>query len=183
MRKLIRCTSVLVLSLTCAGVTPAQKMKGHARAAVVEFTAGANVSGMTSESKRHLQATLSHRIVQSEKLDVVDTNHTRRASQAVLADVNNERSTEAAVKLGKQLGVAYVLTGTVAGYDPQGADGFGSAILQVRLVEVATGRVKYASEIAQKGTRKMHGSGVAEMHANVLTPAIVRIVGELGSYQ
>jgi hypothetical protein len=72
-----------------------------------------------------------------------------------------------------------VLTGTVAEYDAKGGDGFGSAILRVRLVEVATGRVKYSGEIAQKGTRKMYGTGVAEMHANVLKPAIVRLVEEL----
>jgi hypothetical protein len=74
-----------------------------------------------------------------------------------------------------------VLTGTVAAYDPKGQDGFGSAILRVRLVDVATGRVQYSSEIAQKGIRKMNGTGVAEMHANVFKPAIVRLVEEIGA--
>jgi TolB-like protein len=175
----IRYTTALVLSVMFAGVAPAEKMRGHARAAVVEFSPGANVSGMTFESKRHLQASIANLIVQSEKFDIVDTNHTREASKGVLAEVNNESSTSAAVKVGKQLGVVYVLTGTVAAYDPKGGDGFGSAILRVRLVEVATGRVTYSSEIAQRGTRKMYGTGVAEMHSNVLKPAIVRLIGEL----
>ena len=179
MLKQIRYTTVLVLSLIFAGVTPAQKMRGHAKAAVVEFSPGANVSGMTFESKRHLQASIANLIVQSEKFDIVDTNHTREASKGVLAEVNNESSTSAAVKVGKQLGVVYVLTGTVAEYDPKGGDGFGTALLRVRLVEVATGSVKYSGEIAQKGIRKMNGAGVAEMHANVLKPAIVRLVEEL----
>lgn len=175
----IRYTTALVLSVMFAGVAPAQKMRGHAKAAVVEFSTGANVSGMTFESKRHLQASIANSIVQSEKFDIVDTNHTREASKAVLAAVNNESSTSAAVKVGKQLGVAYVLTGTVAEYDPKGGDGFGSTILRVRLVEVATGLVKYSGAITQKGTRKMNGTGVAEMHANVLKPAIVRLVEEI----
>jgi len=162
-----------------AGVASAEKMRGHARAAVVEFTPGANVSGMTHESKRHLQASIANLIVDSEKFDIVDTRHTREASQSILAEVNNESSTSAAVKVGKQLGVAYVLTGTVAAYDPKGADGFGSATLRVRLVEVATGRVTYSSEIVQKGTRKMNSTGVAEMQSNVFKPAIVRLVAEL----
>jgi TolB-like protein len=179
MLKQIRFTTALVLSVMCAGVLPAEKMRGHARAAVVEFTPGPNVSGMTFESKRHLQASIANLIVQSEKLDIVDTNHTREASKAILAEVNNEKSTAAAVKVGKQLGVAYVLTGTVAEYDPKGGNGFGSATLRVRLVEVATGRVQYSSEIAQKGTRKMNGTGVAEMQSNVFKPAIVRLVAEL----
>ncbi|MFN7937601.1 MAG: hypothetical protein U0R19_30005 [Bryobacteraceae bacterium] len=181
MLKEIRYTIVVAMSVMFAGVAPAEKMRGHARAAVVEFTPGTNVSGMTFESKRHLQASIANLIVQSEKFDIVDTQHTRDASKAVLAEVNNESSTMAAVKVGKQLGVAYVLTGMVAAYDPKGGDGFGSATLRVRLVEVATGRVEYSSEIAQKGIRKMNGSGVAEMQSNVFKPAIVRLVEELGA--
>ncbi|MBL8214196.1 MAG: hypothetical protein JNK87_25975 [Bryobacterales bacterium] len=179
MLKQVRYTTAVVLTVMVAGVMPAQKMRGHARAAVVEFTPAANVSGMTFESKRHLQATIASRIVQSEKFDVVDTNHTREASKGILAEVNSESSTSAAVKVGKQLGVVYVLTGTVAEYDPKGGDGFGTVTLRVRLVEVATGRVKYSSDITQKGTRQMYGTGVAEMHANVFKPAIVRLVEEL----
>jgi curli biogenesis system outer membrane secretion channel CsgG len=183
MLKEIRYTTAIGLILMSAGVMSAEKMRGHARAAVVEFTPGANVSGMTFESKRHLQASIANWIVQKETFDIVDTNHTREASKGVLAEVNNESSTSAAVKVGKQLGVAYVLTGTVAEYDPKGGGGFGSATLRVRLVEVATGRVKYSSEIAQTGTRKMNGTGVAEMHSNVLKPAIVRLVEELKAKQ
>lgn len=179
MMNTFRFTTLFAMSLLVAGVTPAQKMRGHARAAVVEFTPGANVSGMTFESKRQLQASIANLIVQSEKFDIVDTHHTREATKANLADVNNEGSTTAAVKAGKQLGVAYVLTGTVAEYDPKGGGGFGSAALRVRLIEVATGRVKYSGEIAQKGTRKMNGTGVAEMQSNVFKPAIVRLVDAL----
>lgn len=181
MLKQIHYTAAIVLSVAFAGVAPAQKMRGHARAAVVEFSPAPNVSGMTFESKRHLQANIASLIVQSEKFDIVDTNHTREASKAILADVNSESSTAAAVQVGKQLGVAYVLTGAVTQYDPTGGDGFGTAVLRVRLVEVATGRVRYSSEIAQRGTRKMYGTGVAEMHANVFKPAIVRLVQELGT--
>jgi curli biogenesis system outer membrane secretion channel CsgG len=183
MLKQIRYTTALMMSVMFAGIAPAQKMRGHAKAAVVEFSPGANVSGMTHESKRHLQASIANWIVQKEKFDVVDTRHTREASQGILAEVNNESSTSAAVKVGKQLGTAYVLTGTVAEYNPKGGEGFGSATLRVRLVEVATGRVKYSGEIAQKGTRKMYGTGVEEMHSNVFKPAVVRLVAELDAKQ
>lgn len=173
-------TTVIALSVTLAAVAPAEKMRGHARAAVVEFTPASSVSGMTHESKRHLQASIANLIVQAEKFDVVDTKHTREASQAILAEVNNEGSTAAAVKLGKQLGVAYVLTGHVAEYDPRGGGGLGRATLRVRLVEVGTGRVVYSSTIAQNGTRKMNSTGVAEMQSNVFKPAIERLVKEIG---
>ncbi len=179
MRKQICYATALALTMVFAGPAPAQKMTGHAKAAVVEFTPGTNVTGMTHEAKRHLQASIANWIVESEKFDVADIRHTREASQAILAEVNNPNSTAAAVKVGKQLGVAYVLTGTVPEYNPKGGDGFGSATLRVRLVEVATGRVHYSGEIAQKGTRKMNGAGVAEMQANVLKPAIRRLVEAL----
>lgn len=173
-------TTAVVLTAMMAVIAPAEKQRGHTRAAVVEFTPGANVSGMTFEAKRHLQASIANQLVQVEKFSIVDTNHTREASQAMLAEVNGEGSTAAAVKVGKQLGASYVLTGAVTEYNPKGGGGLGSVTLRVRLVEVATGRVAYSSEIAQKGTRKMNGVGVAEMHANVLKPAILRLAQEIG---
>lgn len=175
-----RSTAVVFLSLLLAGIAPAQKQRGHVKAAVVEFTPGANVSGMTHEAKRHLQASIANKLVESEKFDIVDVRHTRDASQAILAEVNDDRSTAAAVRVGKQLGVSYVLTGTVAEYNPKGGGGLGSTVLKARLVEVATGRVRYSGEIAQKGIRPMHGAGTQEMQANVLKPAIERLVAELG---
>ncbi len=173
-------STAVVFSVMLAGVATAEKQRGHARAAVVEFSPVANISGMTYEAKRHLQASIARSLVEAEKFDIVDTKHTREASQAILGEVNNEGSAAAAVKVGKQLGVSYVLTGIVADYNPKGGGGLGSATLRTRLVEVATGRVVYSSEIAQKGTRKMNGTGVAEMHSNVLRPAIERLTQEVG---
>lgn len=46
---------------------------------------------------------------------------------------------------------------------------------------MSTGRVHYSGEILQKITRKMNGTGVAEMQANVLKPAIKRLVDALAS--
>lgn len=68
-------------------------MEGHAKAAVVEFTPATKVAGMTPEARRPLQASIANWIVESEKFDVVDTRHTREASQSILVKVNNENST------------------------------------------------------------------------------------------
>jgi hypothetical protein len=136
---------------------------------------------MTHEAKRQLQASVAFALVESDRFDVYDVRHTRDASQGNLPAVNDERSTAAAVKVGKQLGVAYVLTGMVTEYTPKGDGGFGYATLRTRLVEVATGQVRYAGETVQKGTSAMRTTGVAEMHTKVLKPAIEQLTATLVS--
>lgn len=169
----------VVFGVILAGTSAGQARPGEIRAAVIEFSPAANVSPMTHEAKRHLQASIAFALEKSHKFSIVDVRHTRNASQSILAAVNDDKSTAAAVKVGKQLGVSYVLTGTVADYDPKGGEGFGYARLRARLVEVATGDVKYSGEIAQKGTNPMSTTGAAEMQTRVLMPAIGRLAEAL----
>lgn len=140
--------------------------------AVVEFTPQADAARMTHEAKRHLQASLAQALFNSPRFRVVDVKWTREASRADLDRINLEASTSEAVRLGRQLGVSYVLTGSVVAYEPKGADGHGRATLKTRLVEVSTGKVRYAGETVQRSTGAMHTDGVAEMHTAVLRPAI-----------
>ncbi len=146
--------------------------------AVIEFSPG-HVSGMTSEAKRQLQASLAFALVESDRFDVVDVRRTRAVSQGDLAAINGDSSTTAAVKLGQRLGVSFVLTGTVVEYTPKGADGFGHVILKTRLIEVATGKVKYAGEIAQRSTSAMRTSGVVELQTKAVKPAIEKLTATL----
>lgn len=174
--------TAMVLGLVLAGGSVAQGQSTGAakvKIAVVEFTPGATAAGMTAEAKRQLQASIAFALTESKKFDVVDVRRTREASQSVLAAVNSDSSTAAAVKVGKQLGVSYVLTGTVTEYNPKGEGGFGFATLRTRLVEVATGSVKNSGEIAQKGTSAMRGTGAAEMQSKVLKPAIQKLTDTL----
>ena len=161
-----------------AGERPAARAAG-VKVAVVEFSPGPNAPGMTVEAKRHLQASLAFALFESRRFDVVDVRRTRDASQGDLAALNGGSSTAAAVKLGKQLGVSYVLTGTVVEYTPKGADGFGLVILKTRLIEVATGKVKYAGETTQRSTSAMRTNGVAEMHTKAVRPAIEKLAATL----
>ncbi len=147
--------------------------------AVIEFTPGANASTMTHEAKRQLQASVAFSMVQSDRFDVHDVRRTREASQGQLLAINHDSSTTAAVRVGKQLGVTYILTGTVTEYTAQGDGGFGYATLRTRLVEVATGRVRYSGETIQKGTSVMRTSGHAEMQTKVLKPAIAQLTAAL----
>ena len=149
------------------------------KAAVLEFSPGPNASGMTPEAKRQLQSSLAFALVESDRFDVVDVRRTRAASQGELAAINGGSSTAAAVKLGKQLGVSYVLTGTVVEYTPKGAEGFGLVILKTRLIEVATGKVKHADETRQQSTSAMRTNGAAEMQTKALKPAIEKLTATL----
>ena len=148
------------------------------KVAVVEFSPGPNASGMTVEAKRHLQASLAFALYESDKFDVVDVRRTRAASASDLT-VLNGGSAAAAVKLGKQLAVSYVLTGTVVDYTPQSADGFGVVILKTQLIEVATGKVKHAGETTQRSTSAMRTNGVAEMQSKTVKPALEKLTATL----
>jgi TolB-like protein len=111
--------------------------------------------------------------MKTNQFDIYDVRHTREASQADLAAVNGA-STVAAVRVGKQLKVRYVLTGTVDEYNPQG-----SATLKVRLVEVATGKVKYADELLHQSTKEMRTGSDVEMKTNVLLPMTLKLADTL----
>jgi TolB-like protein len=183
--------TAVILVLALAGVSLAQTSPGEksgqrqavkaagVKVAVIEFSPGPNASGMTAEAKRQLQASLAFALVESDRFDVVDVRRTRAASADDLAAINNGSSTAAAVKLGKQLGVSYVLTGTVEEYTPKGADGFGRVILKTRLVEVATGKVKHAGETTQQSTSAMRTNGAAEMQTKAVKPALEKLTATL----
>ncbi|AXE21949.1 hypothetical protein DR864_29235 (plasmid) [Runella rosea] len=141
--------------------------------AVVEFTPEPNASGMTTEAKRQLQASIAFRLMKTNRFHVVDVRHTREASQADLVAVNGA-STAAAVRVGKQLGVSYVLTGTVVEYNTKG-----SATLKTRLVEVATGKVKHTDELSHQSPKEMRTGGDVEMKTYVLLPITLRLAETL----
>ena len=171
----------LVLGVALAGVSLAQtsSVTAKVKVAVIEFTPGPNASGMTYEAKRHMQASLAFALYESKRFHVVDVRNTRAASQSDLAAINGSSSTAAAVRLGKQLGVSYVMTGTVEEYTPQGGDGFGRVRLKTRLIEVATGKVTHAGETTQRSTSAMRTDGAAEMHTKAMRPALEKLAATL----
>lgn len=178
--------TAVILGIALAGASLAQAssaQKAAVKVAVVEFTPWPNASGMTPEAKRQLQASLAFALFDSRRFDVVDVRRTRDASQGDLAAINGGSSTAAAVKVGKQLGVSYVLTGTVVEYTPKSADGFGQVILKTQLIEVATGKVKHAGETTQRSTSAMRTDGAAEMQTKALKPAIEKLTETLAGFR
>lgn len=183
--------AVFILAIALTGIslahiapeeTTAEQQAARAakvKVAVIEFSPGPNASGMTHEAKRHLQASLAFALFDSKRFEVVDVRWTRDASQSDLAAINGNSSTAAAVKVGKQLGVSYVVIGNVVEYTPQGADGFGRVILQTRLIEVATGKVIHAGETRKVSTSAMRTINAAEMHTKTIRPALEKLAQTL----
>jgi TolB-like protein len=188
MKKLI---TAVVLGVALAGVSLAQNSSARkpgernavkangVKVAVVEFGTGPEVSGMTPEAKRQLQSSLAFALVETDSFDVVDVRRTRAATPGDLASINGGASTAAAVKLGKELGVSYVLTGTVTEYTPKGADGFGLVVMKTRLIEVATGKVKHTAETSQRSTSAMRTQNVSEMQTKAVRPAVEKLAATL----
>ena len=171
--------SAIIFGVAVIGVCPAQTQSKHGtdgktEIAVVEFSPGANVGGMTAETKRQLQASIAFALAETDRFDVFDVRHTRRTTNADLSTINGAASTSAAVKAGKALGVWYVLTGIVTEYDNKG-----SAKLKARLVEVATGKVKYSGEISHQAS--LNSGGAREMQSKVLKPVIGKLTDAITS--
>jgi len=174
--------AAIIVSVACthaalSGAKIPAEQEDKVKVAVMEFTPNADITIMSYEAKRQLQASIAFELHKTQKFHVVDVRHTRDASQANLTAINGE-STAAAVKVGKQLGVSYVLTGTVTEYNPQG-----SATLATRLVEVATGKIKHTATTPQEAISKVSTGGAAEMAAKVLKPLIKKLTASLAALE
>jgi TolB-like protein len=170
--------TAIILGIVFAGVSLSQTSP-EVKIAVVEFSPGPNASGMTAEAKLSLQTSLAHALFKTDKFDVVDARWTRNESKENLADINSSSSTATAVKLGKKLGVSFVLTGIVVEYTPKDSNGFGRVVLKTRLIEVSTGKVKHAGETTQRSTSAMRTTNAAEMQAKTIKPAIENLTAAL----
>lgn len=177
--------TAVILGIALAGVSLAQTSSernskaSELKLAVIEFSPGPNASGMKDDAKRQLQTSLAFALFKTDQFDVMDVKNTRNASAGDLVALNNNSSTAAAVKLGKQLGVSYVLTGIVVEYTPKDADGFGRVIIKTRLIEVSTGKVKHTGETTQRSTSAMRTNGAAEMQTKAIKPAIEKLTASL----
>src|SRR5688572_25742967 len=102
--------TAIALGIALAGVSFAQTERADKstkpRIAVIEFS---DKSGtMTAEAKRQLQSSIAFALVKDREFEVPDVRQTRAATG--IADVG----TSTAVRIGKLLGVNYVLIAPLA---------------------------------------------------------------------
>ena len=172
--------TAIILGIAMAGVTFAQA-KGTVKGsetdiALVEFTPNANASDVPADIKRQLQTMIAAALANSKAYDVYDIRHTRNATQSNLDAINNESSTTAAARVGKQLNVKYVVTGIVTGYDIDN----GSISAKVRMIEVSTGKVTYKGEFSHQAQLKLVGNArLGEMKSKVVKHLVDKIAAGL----
>jgi TolB-like protein len=160
--------TAIILGLVLAGASFAQSSKP--RIAVIEFSTGPNASGMTVEAKRQLQASIAFELVKKREFDVPDVRNTRAATPA--GDVGVSTS----VKIGKQLGVGYVLIGSVMEYSTTR----GQMTVRTQLVDVGTGKVRLSGETTGESAGPMtSNAGHAEMSAKVVKPLIQKLTASI----
>ncbi len=156
--------TAVILGIVLAGVSFAQSTKP--RIAVIEFKPGPNASAMTAEAKRQLQSSIAFELVKKREFEVPDVRNTRAATGIT------DLTPSTAVKIGKQLGVNYVLIGSVTEYSTTG----GRMTVKTQLVDVATGKVKLAGETnGQSKTAMTSNAGHAEMSVKVVKPLIEKL--------
>jgi TolB-like protein len=158
--------AAFMLAIILTGVSLAQS--GKPRIAVVEFKDATGI--MSYEAKRHLQASIAFEMVKKRDFDVPDVRNTRAATPT--GDIGGA----AAVKIGKQMNVSYVLIGTVTEYSTTA----GKMGVRTQLVNVANGKVVLSGETTGETARPMTpNAGHAEMSSKVVKPLIQKLFAEL----
>lgn len=80
-----------------------------------------------------------------------------------------------AVKIGKLLGVNYVMTGT---YSYDHTLGGGSFAIRSQIIDVATGKIKWSGETTQTGLAKA-GAGTLVLTSSNALPAVQKLTASL----
>ncbi len=178
--------TAVILSVVLVGVSYAQApmtKKARVNLVVTEFRVGEKATTMTAEAKRHFQASIAFNLEQTKRFKVVDIRRTRSASQPNLTVINatDEARIAAAARFGRQMGVDYVLVGSVNEYTPKDEGGHGFSEISVRLIDVATGRVKYTGDFSVRSGSPMKSGGQAEMQTHVMRHIIDQLADVLGS--
>lgn len=151
------------------------------RIAVIEFTAGPSAAGIGADGTQTLQNGIATGLARTGKFAVADVAKTN-------ITVHNERltlsgtgiSTAAAAKIGKLLGVNYVMTGSVTEYGTTDVGGMARMAIKAQVIDVATGHVKWIAGTRHEsaGVTKI-GAGTLEMTERVMKPCIQALTSSL----
>jgi TolB-like protein len=163
----------LAQTVSKAELDPARADKStKPRIAVLEFKAEPNASAIGADGTQTLQNGIASAMAKLGNLNVVDVRKTNAAVQNEYLTLNGYGNGIAnAVKIGKLLGVNYVMTGTVTDYNHK--LGGGSFAVKVQIIDVATGKVKRSGEANHSVTKI--GPGTLDMTEKVIKPLIQKI--------
>lgn len=196
--------ALLLAAVAVPGVTRAAGKSDKPRIAVLEFKNKADNQWWYHGGAEAAQDVFVTELVKSGKFRVVE----REQLQALMAEKNLTLSGDVdpstAVKIGKLLGVNYLLTGAVTEYGVtdkgahgsgfRGVPGFNAgkrsfvAALNARLIDTSTGEVVWADEASQEESSVKvsvggFGGGVDDdrMFDKVMKPCIQKLTASLKS--
>lgn len=201
---LVLSAALLLAAVVVPGVTRAAGKSDKPRIAVIEFKNKADNQWWYHGGAEAAQDVFVTELVKSGRFRVVE----REQLQALMAEKNLTLSGDvdpsSAVKIGKLLGVNYLLTGAVTEYGVtdkgahgsgfRGVPGFNAgkrsfvAALNARLIDTSTGEVVWADEASQEESSVKvsvggFGGGVDDdrMFDKVMKPCIQKLTASLKS--
>jgi curli biogenesis system outer membrane secretion channel CsgG len=198
------CGALLLAILAVPGLTRAAgKAKagggsggGKPRMAVLEFKNKADNQWWYSHGATAAQDVFVTELVKSGKFRVVEREQLEALMKEKGLALSGDVDPSTAVRIGKLLGVNYLLTGAVTEYGNTNVGGGGGGVyagkkkfvaaLNARLIDTSTGEIAWADEASQEETSVKvsvfgYGGGVDDerMFDKVMKPCIQKLVASL----
>ena len=182
-----------LLALVCAGVLAAADKP---RIAVLEFKNKADNQWWWHGGAAAAQDVFVTELVKSKKFIVIEREQLQELMKEKNLSLSGDVDPSTAIKVGKLLGVNYLLTGAVTEYGSTDVSGGGGGVfagkrkfvaaLNARLIDTSTGEVAWADEASQEeASIKVSvfgvGGGVDDnrMFDKVMKPCIQKLVASL----
>ena len=191
------CAALLLAIVAMPGLTRAAgKMDGKPRIAVLEFKNKADNQWWYSHGATAAQDVFVTELVKSGKFRVVEREQLDALMKEKGLTLSGDVDKSTAVRVGKLLGVNYLLTGAVTEYGNTNVGGGGGGVyagkkkfvaaLNARLIDSSTGDIAWADEASQEETSVKvsvfgYGGGVDDerMFDKVMKPCIQKLVASL----
>ncbi|MFY9824425.1 MAG: CsgG/HfaB family protein [Thermoanaerobaculia bacterium] len=192
--------AILGLALLAVGVAPALSKGGAAsgkpRIAVLEFKNKADNQWWYHGGATAAQDVFVTELVKSGKFTVVEREQLDAMMKEKGLQQSGDIDPKTAIKLGKILGLNYLLTGAVTEYGTTDVSGGGGGVsagkrkfvaaLNARLINTSTGEIAWADEASQEESSIKvsvfgFGGGVDDnrMFDKVMKPCIQKLVASL----
>jgi curli biogenesis system outer membrane secretion channel CsgG len=191
--------ALLLAVLAAPGLTRAASKGGNGekpRIAVLEFKNKADNQWWSSHGAEAAQDVFVTELHKSGKFRVVEREQLEALMQEKNLSLSGDIDPKTAVRVGKLLGVNYILTGAVTEYGNTDVGGGGGGVfagkrkfvaaLNARLIDTSTGEIAWADEASQEeASIKVSvfgvGGGVDDnrMFDKVMKPCIQKLVASL----
>lgn len=192
------CGALLLAVLAAPGLTRAAGKEGSSkpRIAVLEFKNKADNQWWYHGGAEAAQDVFVTELVKSGKFRVVEREQLAALMQEKNLSLSGDVDPKTAVRVGKLLGVNYILTGAVTEYGNTDVSGGGGGVsagkrkfvaaLNARLIDTSTGEVVWADEASQEESSIKvsvfgFGGGVDDnrMFDKVMKPCIQKLTASL----